>query len=45
MPNYARDMTYSWYGKDKNNLHFLHLKLNKLGFSLLRALPSLRTCT
>ena len=45
MPNYARDMTYSWYGKDRDNLHFLHLKLNKLGFSLLRALPSLRTST
>ena len=45
MPNYARDMTYSWYGKDRDNLHYLHLNLNKLEFSLLRALSSLRTCT
>lgn len=45
MPNYARDMTYSWFGKDRNILHFLHLKLNKLEFNLLRALPPFRTCT
>ena len=45
MPNYARDITYSWYGKDRNNLHFLHLMHNKLEFILLKTLPTLRTCT